>query len=278
MMIRFTDQAQKAMLLAEEEARRIHHEYVGTEHVLLGLVKEVDGLASKVLLNLGIELLDIREEVLNIVSYGPEQPIEDKLPLTPRAQTVIRYAMDESHNLHRTQVGTAELLLGVLRETDGIGSQVLENLGVIPEILRKRILDLLVQGLDDTVSKETFDKRILAEENTFQRLDREERMRRTKITVSVIPVKTARVDDHSMEDTAGLAQLWHREYVAKYGHPWSDDWDEQLALSLQGENGPALQAGINEKWYPWWKRLLQTLVSDGVFQTPDCPEKWQIRE
>ena len=278
MFARFSDQAQNSMRLADEEARRFHHEYVGSEHILLGLVKEVAGLASKVLLNFGIELLDIREEVLKIVSFGPEKQIEDRLRLTPRAITVLMYATEESQNLHHTQLGTAELLLGILRETNGVGSQVLDNLGVKPEILRTRILILLVHGLDDTVSKETFDKRILAEESTVQLLDRAERMKRTKITVRVIPVKAARVDGQSLEDTAELAQLWHREYVAKFGHAWSSDWDEQLALSLQGENGPALQAGINEKWYPWWKRLLQTLASDGVFQSPDCPEKWQIRE
>ena len=119
MYLRLTDQAQKAMLLADEEARRIHHEYVGTEHVLLGLLRESAGLASKVLRNLGIELHDIREEVLNIVGFGPELQIEGVLPRTPRAKTALRYAMEETQNLHDSEVGTVHLLLGILREKGG---------------------------------------------------------------------------------------------------------------------------------------------------------------
>ena len=126
--------------------------------------------------------------------------------------------------------------------------------------------------------KETFDTLIGPDENAIQVHGRQKRIQRPKITMSVIPVKTARVDGFSMKRAAQLAKQWHREYVAKYGHPWSSDWDEQLALSLQGKNGSALQPRFNKKWYPWWKRLLQKLSTDGIFDAPDCPEKWRIRD
>lgn len=278
MLLCFTDQAQMAMRLAAEEARRVHHEYFGTEHVLLGLVREIDGLASKVLRNIGIELLDVREDVLNIVGFGPDQQIKGMQPYTPQAQAALTYAMEEAQNLHDRKIGTVQLLLGILREKQGVAAQILEDFGVDFELLRTKILDLLVQGFDDRVSKETFDTLVGPEENAIRVHRRRKRMQRPKIKVSVIPVRTAWVEGFSMVRTAQMAKLWHGEYVAKYGHAWSNDWDEQLALSLQGKNGAALQRGFNRKWYPWWKRLLQKLSTDGIFESPDSPEKWQIRE
>lgn len=277
MIFRFTVQAQNAMQFADQEARRIQHEYVGTEHVLLGLFREKAGLASKVLHNLGLELLDIRGEVLHIVGFGPEPPIEGMLPYTPRAKMALKYAMDETDNVQVAQLGTLQLLHGILREKEGVGAQVLENLGVNLPRLRTTIINLLALGLDDTVSKETFESVVGPEENAVPVPGRQ-KAPRPKITASSILVRIAQVEGFSMRRAAQLAEHWHREFIARHGHPWSKDWDAQLALSLHGEDGAAVQPEINKKWYPWWRRLLVKLSTDGIFESPDCPEKWKIRD
>lgn len=139
---RFTDRAKKVMQLADEEARRFSHEYVGTEHILLGLVKEGSGTASWVLKNLDIDPRKIRIEVEKILQRGPEVVTQGRLPQTPRAKKVIEYAMDESRNLGHSHVGTEHLLLGLLREQEGVASQVLMNLGLKLEDLREETLNV----------------------------------------------------------------------------------------------------------------------------------------
>src|SRR3954451_4607755 len=107
---RFTDRARKVMQLANQEAQRFNHEYIGTEHILLGLVKEGSGVAANVLKNLDIDLRKIRLEVQNIVQSGPDAVL-GKLPQTPRAKKVIEYAIEEARNLNHNYVGTEHLLL-----------------------------------------------------------------------------------------------------------------------------------------------------------------------
>ncbi len=125
---RFTDRARKVMQLANQEAQRFNHEYVGTEHVLLGLVKEGSGVAANVLKNLDVDLRKIRLEVEKIVQTGPDMVTMGKLPQTPRAKKVIEYAIEEARNLNHNYVGTEHLLLGLLREQEGVAAQVLMNL------------------------------------------------------------------------------------------------------------------------------------------------------
>ncbi len=107
---RFTDRARKVMQLANQEAQRFNHEYVGTEHVLLGLIKEGSGVAANVLRNLDVDLRKIRNEVEKIVQAGPEMVTMGKLPQTPRAKKVIEYAIEEARNLNHNYVGTEHLL------------------------------------------------------------------------------------------------------------------------------------------------------------------------
>jgi ATP-dependent Clp protease ATP-binding subunit ClpC len=145
---RFTDRARKVMQLANQEAQRFNHEYIGTEHILLGLVKEGSGVASNVLKNLDIDLRKIRLEVEKIVQSGPDMVTMGKLPQTPRAKKVIEYSIEEARNLNHNYVGTEHLLLGLLREQEGVAAQVLMNLGLKLEDVREEVLNLLGHNMD----------------------------------------------------------------------------------------------------------------------------------
>jgi ATP-dependent Clp protease ATP-binding subunit ClpC len=145
---RFTDRARKVMQLANQEAQRFNHEYIGTEHILLGLVKEGSGVAANVLKNLDIDLRKIRLEVEKIVQSGPDMVTMGKLPQTPRAKKVIEYSIEEARNLNHNYVGTEHLLLGLLREQEGVAAQVLMNLGLKLEDVREEVLNLLGHNMD----------------------------------------------------------------------------------------------------------------------------------
>ena len=145
---RFTDRARKVMQLANQEAQRFNHEYIGTEHVLLGLIKEGSGVAANVLKNLDIDLRKIRLEVEKIIQSGPDMVTMGKLPQTPRAKKVIEYAMEEARNLNHNYVGTEHILLGLLREQEGVAAQVLINLGLKLEEVREEVLNLLGHGME----------------------------------------------------------------------------------------------------------------------------------
>jgi ATP-dependent Clp protease ATP-binding subunit ClpC len=152
MFERFTDRARKVMQLANQEAQRLRHEYIGTEHILLGLVKEGSGVASNVLRNLDVDLRKIRMEVEKIVQSGPDMVLMGKMPQTPRAKKVIEYAIEESRKLNHNYVGTEHLLLGLIREEEGVAAQVLMNLGLRMEAIRNEVHKVLAQAGRDTAS------------------------------------------------------------------------------------------------------------------------------
>jgi len=143
MFDRFTDRAKKVMNLARQEAQRFNHEYLGTEHILLGLVQEGSGVAANVLKNMGIDLNKIRAEVEKIVKTGPSMVTMGQLPFTPRAKKVLELSMEEASNLGHNYIGTEHLLLGLIKENEGIAAQVLMNLGVKLEDVREEVLDFL---------------------------------------------------------------------------------------------------------------------------------------
>ncbi len=151
---RFTDRARKVMQLANQEAQRFNHEYIGTEHILLGLVKEGSGVAANVLKNLDVDLRKIRLEVEKLVQSGPEMVTIGKLPQTPRAKKVIEYSMEEARNLNHNYVGTEHILLGLLREQEGVAAQVLMNLGLKLEDVREEVLNLLGHGMESSEGSE----------------------------------------------------------------------------------------------------------------------------
>ncbi len=143
MFERFTDRARKVMALANQEAQRFNHEYIGTEHVLLGLIKEGSGVAANVLRNLEIDLKKVRIEVEKHVQSGPDTVAMGKLPYTPKAKKVIELAFEEARSLGHNYVGTEHLLLGLLREQEGVAARVLMNLGVKLDEVREEVLNLL---------------------------------------------------------------------------------------------------------------------------------------
>jgi ATP-dependent Clp protease ATP-binding subunit ClpC len=140
---RFTDRARKVMQLANQEAQRFNHEYIGTEHILLGLVKEGTGVAANVLKNLDIDLRKIRLEVEKIVQAGPDMVTMGKLPQTPRAKKVIEYSIEEARQLNHNYVGTEHLLLGLLRTGDNLAVRVLTELGADLDGARAEIVRIL---------------------------------------------------------------------------------------------------------------------------------------
>ncbi|MCH7527490.1 MAG: NDP-hexose 4-ketoreductase, partial [Planctomycetes bacterium] len=148
MFERFTDRARKVMALANQEAQRFNHEYIGTEHILLGLVKEGSGVGANVLKNLEVDLRKVRLEVEKLVKSGPDMVTMGKLPQTPRAKKVIEFAIEEARSLNHNYVGTEHLLLGLLREQDGVAAQVLMNLGLKLEEVREEVLNLLGANSD----------------------------------------------------------------------------------------------------------------------------------
>jgi ATP-dependent Clp protease ATP-binding subunit ClpC len=141
---RFTERARKVLTLAQEEAQRFNHNYIGTEHLLLGLVREGDGVAAKVLSNLGVDLTKVRSAVEFIIGRG-DRPTSGEIGLTPRAKKVIELAVDEARRLGHHYIGTEHLLLGLIREGEGIAAGVLESLGVNLEKVRSEVIKVLTQ-------------------------------------------------------------------------------------------------------------------------------------
>src|SRR5271165_398551 len=139
---KFTERARKVLSLAQEEAQRFQHNYIGTEHLLLGLVREGEGVAAKVLSNLGVELNKVRSAVEFIIGRGDRIVLGD-IGLTPRAKKVIELGVDEARRLNHHYIGTEHLLLGLLREGEGIAAGVLESLGVKLEQARRETLAVL---------------------------------------------------------------------------------------------------------------------------------------
>src|SRR5579863_10010015 len=142
---RFTERARKVLSLAQEEAQRFQHNYIGTEHLLLGLVREGEGVAAKVLSNLGVELNKVRSAVEFIIGRG-DRIVLGEIGLTPRAKKVIELAVDEARRLNHHYIGTEHLLLGLVREGEGIAAGVLESLGVNLEKVRSETIKVLNQG------------------------------------------------------------------------------------------------------------------------------------
>ncbi|MBM2827008.1 MAG: ATP-dependent Clp protease ATP-binding subunit, partial [Dehalococcoidia bacterium] len=143
---KFTERARRVLSLAQEEAQRFNHNYIGTEHLLLGLVREGDGLAARVLANLGIELNKVRSAVEFIIGKG-DRPATGEVGLTPRAKKVIELAVDEARRLNHHYIGTEHLLLGLVREGEGIAAGVLESLGVNLEKVRAETTRILSQNV-----------------------------------------------------------------------------------------------------------------------------------
>jgi hypothetical protein len=142
MLERFTDRARRVVKLAEEEARRLDHNYIGTEHILLGLIREGEGVAAKALESLGISLDAVRQQVEEIIGRGQQAPF-DVIPFTPRSKKVLELSLRESQQLGHNYIGTEHILLGLVREGDGVAAQVLVKLGADLNRLRQQVIQLI---------------------------------------------------------------------------------------------------------------------------------------
>jgi ATP-dependent Clp protease ATP-binding subunit ClpA len=139
---RFTDRAHRVVVLAQEEARRLNHNYLGTEHILLGLVGEGEGVAARALESLGISLQAVRQQVEEIIGQGQQAP-SGHIPFTPRAKKVLELASREALQLGHNYVGTEHILLGLVREGEGVAAQVLVKLGADLNRVRQQVIQLL---------------------------------------------------------------------------------------------------------------------------------------
>ncbi len=138
----FTDRSKKVMALANQEAQRFNHEFLGTEHLLLGLIKEGSGIAAAVLKGLNLDLRKIRIETEKLVKSGREMDVKGKLPLTHRFKNVVTYAIEEASDLNHSYIGTEHLLLGLLRD-DGVARQIFDNLKIGVDDVRSEVFNLL---------------------------------------------------------------------------------------------------------------------------------------
>ena len=150
---KFSERARKVLSLAQEEAQRFNHNYIGTEHILLGLVRETEGVAARVLFNLSVELSKVRSAVEFIIGKG-DRPSPGDIGLTPRAKKVIELAVDEARKLDHHYIGTEHILIGIMREGEGVAAGVLESLNINLDKVR-----LETQNILDSQSSKT-DKEI----------------------------------------------------------------------------------------------------------------------
>jgi ATP-dependent Clp protease ATP-binding subunit ClpC len=139
---RFTERARQVPVLAQDEARSLGHNYIGTEHLLIGLLREEDGLAARVLQTLGVTLDEVRERVVAIVERGEERPV-GQMPFTPRAKKVLELSLREALSMGHNHIGTEHILLGLVHEGSGVAARILSDMGVDAEAIRREVVTVL---------------------------------------------------------------------------------------------------------------------------------------
>ena len=248
MFERFTDRARRAVELAQEEARRLNHNYIGTEQILLGLIQEGEGVAAKALESLGISLEAVRQQVEKIIGRGQQAP-SGHIPFTPRAKKVLELSLREAKALGHNYIGTEHILLGLIREGSGVAAQVLVKLGADLNRARQQVVQLLhgYQGKDvtgggppplpdDALTRvDSLNRRLAAIERwvglraDLDDLDQEiGRVRREK---------EAAIDRQDFEASAGLHDQEKQLLAARAGR--EKEWAEAAAgrVPLAGELG-----------------------------------------
>ncbi len=164
MFDRFTDRSRRVVVLAQEEARMLNHDTIGTEHLLLGLIHEGEGVAARALESLGISLEAVRQEVEAVIGRG-EEPPSGRMPFTARAKKVLELSLREAIQLGHNYIGTEHILLGLLREGDGVAAQVLVKLGADLNRVRQQVIRLLHGYAPDVlIDSHTFNSRLSAVE------------------------------------------------------------------------------------------------------------------
>jgi ATP-dependent Clp protease ATP-binding subunit ClpC len=143
MFERFTERARRVVVLAQQEARMLNHNYIGTEHILLGLIREGDGVAARALTTMGISLDAVRQAVEDIIGRGTQAPSEGHIPFTPRSKKVLELSLREARQLGASYIGTEHILLGLIHEGDGVAAQVLVSSGVDLNRARQQVIGVL---------------------------------------------------------------------------------------------------------------------------------------
>jgi ATP-dependent Clp protease ATP-binding subunit ClpA len=224
MFERFTDRARQTVVLAQEEARRLNHNYIGTEHVLLGLIHEREGVAARALMSMGVSLEAVRREIKEIIGTGDHAPT-GHIPFTPRAKKVLELSLREALQLGHNYIGTEHILLGLVREGEGVAAQVLVKLGADLDRIRKQVIILLSQGPGVEVTGSASQRRTPAAEQVvaaaqqlaggspvgshhlLEALIRSEDSAAAKVLTSVgldADTLAAKIDEVGIEDTADL--------------------------------------------------------------------------
>ena len=210
---RFTDRARRVMQLANQEAQRFNHEYIGTEHILLGLVKVENGVACGVLTNHGLTLKDVRSEIEKLIQSGPEMITMGRLPQTPRAKKVLENAIKVSRDLEHDHVGTEHILLGLLSVQDGVHADVLKQLGVQSDWVQTEVLNQISLGYtddepDDSVIEKKTGKRLTKKERVKTKKNREKKLRERRQN---------KLSKSKLEDTKHLTK-WTYSYTEKHSY------------------------------------------------------------
>jgi len=143
---RFTERARQVVVVAQDEARALGHNYIGTEHILLGLLREEEGLAARVLESLDVTAEEVRAQVKRLVGHGDEQIVTGQIPFTPRAKKVLELALREALSLKHSYIGPEHILLGVVRENDGVAARILLDFGADAETIRAQTMAMLGGG------------------------------------------------------------------------------------------------------------------------------------
>jgi ATP-dependent Clp protease ATP-binding subunit ClpA len=276
MFERFTDRARRVIVLAQQDARMLSHDYVGTEHILLGLIDEGEGVAAKALESLGISLDAVRQQVEEIIGQGDEAPPR-RIPFTPRAKKVLELSLREALQLGHNYIGTEHILLGLIREGDGVAAQVLVRLGADLNRVRQQVIQLLhgYQG-KEPVSARSAERELKTLDTRKTRLGAvEERLTAIEQRVGTGPdtrdldeqieiVRTEKEAATEAQDDQQAAALWDREKellaskAARQdqwaaGHPALPDLAEryqQLADEIERLRGVLREHGIEPQDKP----------------------------
>src|SRR5690348_15489460 len=257
MFQRFTDRARKVVVLAQEEARRLKHNYIGTEHILLGLIREGEGVAAVTLKALGISLDPVRQQVEEIIGRGQEKP-QGHIPFTARAKKVLELSLRESRQLGHNYIGTEHILLGLIREGDGVAAQVLVRLGADQNRVRQQVIQLLHGRAAEQPGPGAEVRSEMAGQRTGIGPDTSDLDERTEVARTE---KEAAIDAQDFEQAASnrdremqlLAEKGARQELWAAAHPAKPDLAEQsrqLAAEVERLRALLRQHGIDPQDTP----------------------------
>jgi ATP-dependent Clp protease ATP-binding subunit ClpA len=259
MFERFTDRGRRVVVLAQDEARRLDHNYIGTEHLLLGLIHEGDGVAAKALESLGISLDDVRQQVEEIIGRGQQAP-SGHIPFTPRAKKVLELSLRESKLLGHNYIGTEHILLGLIHEGDGVAAQVLVKLGASLNRVRQQVI-YIREGAPETEGQDRLDAvedRLAAVEQWVG--TRPDTSDLDEQIAQVCREKESAVDAHDYEQAAALRNrekellaaraAWREQWIAGPSLPDLAERCQQLTDEIERLHALLRQHGIDPQDKP----------------------------